>query len=542
MAKVIDKIKSWCCNVNEITLSYVSYHRVTEGFRSYLINGQRKPSGEEDNGRTNVTLVSDNKQKAGKTNMNRIFYRADSGYTADIIPFYDNGKYYLFYLHDYRDHERHGEGTPWHCVSTTDFIRFEEHGEVIPRGMKEDQDLYIFTGCVFKESDGRYHIFYTGHNPNLRAQGKPEQAVMHAVSQDLLHWEKVPEDTFYAPTDTYEMHDWRDPFVFWNEEAGQYWMLLAARTIEGPQTRRGCTALCVSNDLKRWEVADPLWAPQYHFTHECPDLFRIGDWWYLIYSEFSDRCLTRYRMAKDLKGPWLAPHNDSFDGRPYYAAKSASDGEKRYLFGWNPTKGGNDDHRHWDWGGQLVVHEIYQQADGSLGVKVPDSVRGYYDEPVTHAGPIALESESGFANARIDAKLGCAYRIRAKVTFDGKATKLGVQLRYNEAADESYVFTLETSKDRLSFGQFPIQPWNPANYTNVTRPIRFEADRSYELDIYVEDDVCVAYLDGRLALNARMHRNPGEGLALFAADGNARFDEVTVYRPSKPIRGGDDET
>ncbi|CAK4833592.1 unnamed protein product [Aphanomyces euteiches] len=365
----------------------------------------------------------------------------------------------------------------------------------------------------------------------MQAAGRPVQAVTHAVSSDLLHWEKIPEDTFFAPPDRYEVDDWRDPFVFWNEQAGQYWMLLAARTKEGPASRKGCTALCVSTDLKHWEVADPLWAPQYHYAHECPDLFRMGDWWYLIYSEFTDRCLTRYRMAKDLSGPWLAPLNDAFDGRAYYAAKSESDGQKRYLFGWNPTKIGCSDFGEWEWGGHLVAHEIYQQSDNSLGVRVPESIRSHFSDLVSRTGPITLNREDGFANLRLDEQSAGTYRIHAKVKFDSKATKLGIQLRYNESADESYVYALEPSNDRFSFGEFPIQSWKPANFLNVTRPIRLESSRLYELDIYVEDDVCVAYLDSRLALSARMQLNPGKGIAVFVADGSAYFDEVTIYRP-----------
>ncbi len=179
-------------------------------------------------------------------------------------------------------------------------------------------------------------------------------------------------------------------------------MLLAARLKGGPENRRGCTALCVSNDLKRWEVADPLWAPEYFFTHECPDIFRIGEWWYLIYSEFSDQCLTRYRMAKSLKGPWLTPpRNDSFDGRAYYAAKTATDGEKRYIFGWNPTKKANDDFSHWDWGGQLVTHELYQLKVGSLAVAVPETIRAHFSRPVSRLESIELSSSNGFSNFKM---------------------------------------------------------------------------------------------------------------------------------------------
>ena len=78
------------------------------------------------------------------------------------------------------------------------------------------------------------------------------------------------------------------------------------------------------------------------------------------------------------------PKEDTFDGRAFYAAKSVSDGEKRYLFGWNPTK------RRFIWlestelprqglqylglGRNLIVHEIVQRPDGTLSVKVPETV------------------------------------------------------------------------------------------------------------------------------------------------------------------------
>ena len=147
---------------------------------------------------------------------------------------------------------------------------------------------------------------------------------MHAVSDDLLHWTKQPGEMFFSPGDNFESHDWRDPFVFWNPEAKEYWMLTAARLKTGPSRRRGCTALSTSRDLVHWTVRDPFWAPGLYFTHECPDLFKMGDWWYLVFSEFSERMHTRYRMARSLKGPWLTPANDTFDGRAYYAAKTAS--------------------------------------------------------------------------------------------------------------------------------------------------------------------------------------------------------------------------
>jgi len=93
-----------------------------------------------------------------------ILYRPNDGVLADVIPFYWRGAYHLFYLKDYRDPQRHGEGTPWFHLVTRDFVRFEEWGEALPRGAPDEQDRWVFTGSVI-EAEGAFHIFYTGHNP-----------------------------------------------------------------------------------------------------------------------------------------------------------------------------------------------------------------------------------------------------------------------------------------------------------------------------------------------------------------------------------------
>ena len=87
--------------------------------------------------------------------------------------------------------------------------------------------------------------------------------------------------------------------------------------------------------------------------HEMPDLFRIGDFWYLLTTEYSDKSKTVYRVSKTLDGPWIAPLDDAFDGSAYYAARSCSDGNKRYLFGWVPTKENQNDLAEWQWGVRL---------------------------------------------------------------------------------------------------------------------------------------------------------------------------------------------
>jgi beta-fructofuranosidase len=469
--------------------------------------------------------------------MNPLFYKPPAAWAADFIPFYKGGRFRLFYLHDWRSPAGHGEGTPWYQVSTDDFVRFVEHGEMLPRGSHDEQDLSVFTGSVI-EASGRHHIFYTGHNPHFRRQGKPEQAVMHAVSDDLLRWRKLPEDTFYAPEADYEPHDWRDPFVFRNEEAGEYWMLLAARLKSGPSRRRGCIALCASRDLEHWEVRPPFWAPGLYFTHECPDLFRMGDWWYLLYSTFSERHVTHYRMGRSLQGPWQAPENDSFDGRAYYAAKSASDGRRRFLFGWNATRQEERDDGPWQWGGSLVVHEIVQEPDGSLSVTAPESINRVFAQPV----PLRLEPALGSAEiggnaAALDAPegFGCATagpmpeqcRIEATLQFDRGARGCGLMLRASEDLEAAYYVRLEPGRNRLVFDSWP-RPGDVPFWIGLERPLELRPGQPLTLQVFVDGTVCEVYAAGKIAMSTRLYNLPSGQWGVFVNEGAARFSDLSL--------------
>lgn len=463
-----------------------------------------------------------------------IFYRAADGFTADVIPFFDRGEFHLFYLHDYRNRQLHGEGTPWYRISTKDFVSFDELGQMIPRGQIDEQDLYVFTGCVIRDKH-TFHLFYTGHNPHLRNVNKPEQAVMHAISEDLTHWTKLPEDTFYAPATGYEPHDWRDPYVYFDKSSMQWVMLLAARTTEGTPTRRGVTALCTSLDLKRWKVQPPLYAPELFFTHECPDLFRIGSWWYLIFSEFSDRRLTRYRMARKPEGPWLTPIDDQFDGRAYYAAKSAASTTERVLVGWVPTKEGQVDTGVWQWGGNLMAHGLHQRANGELGEHILSSISQHFStNEVVRQSKVILDANAHAVFHPLWKPNHSQYRLSATLIAHDQATRFGLALRYDETADHTYLYSFDISRQQLSFDQFPNEPWRTANFDGVSRSITLEKNQPIKVELLVEDDVCVLYVNNDSALSARMYRSsPTTVLALCALDGIVEVSDLVITTPGE---------
>lgn len=471
-----------------------------------------------------------------ENNKRDFFFRPIDAWAGDFIPFYENGEFHLFYLLDWRDSEKHGMGTPWYRVSTRDFVHFTEYGEMLPRGSDLEQDLYVFTGSVIKGM-GKYHIFYTGHNDKMSQKGKPMQGIMHAISDDMIKWTKIPEQTFFAPTDKYEKDDWRDPFVFWNEQTKQYDMLLCARFKKGIPRRRGLTGLCTSNDLIKWEVKEPFYAPNLYYAHECPDLFRMGDWWYLIFSEFTDLTRTRYRMSRSLQGPWVAPERDCFDGHAFYAAKTATNGTKRFIFGWNPTRKDSKDNGPWEWGGNLVVHEIEQQQNGELAVRVPETVLKAFSNPLKYSfasgtanykinnGVVSIIAPGTFG-AAVGGRMPATCKINANIEFKKNTKECGIMLHCSEDLENAYYIRLEPQKNRLSFDMWPRT--QITHLAELDREIRLKEGNQVNLQVFVDGNLGVVYLNNIIAMNFRAYDLPEGNWGFFVVDGSADFSNINI--------------
>ena len=465
-----------------------------------------------------------------------IFFRPGKNAAADFIPFFWQGSYHLFYLETDRTGQA-PEGTPWKHLVTRDFVEFEDWGEALGRGGADEQDLYVFTGSVI-ERQGTFYSFYTGHNQHLIPQGKPQEVILRATSPDLRTWTKDRRFSIPPPVaQGYEPNDWRDPFVFWNGEAGEYWMLLAARRRNaGPERRQGLVALMTSDDLNRWELRDPLWAPDEYFTHECPDMFPVGPWWYLVYSTFSDRFATHFRMAPGPRGPWLAPDNDAFDGRAYYAAKTAGDGMRRFVFGWLPDRVGESDEGGWMWGGNLVVHEIVPHPNGALTVRAPETVLAAFStdlplEPRPVLGPWWVQERACGVNSlgRFSvAKLGAMPEeclIETEVTFSHGTQALGLVLRASGDLMKYYQVRLEPPRQRMVVDRWPRPGDQPFM---IERPLELRAGRAVRLRIIADGTCLVVYADDEVAMSCRMYDQREGGLAAFVAEGEAEFREVGV--------------
>ena len=306
---------------------------------------------------------------------------ADS--TGDAIPFYHDGTYHIFSLTPpygttiYPDRLR----TSWSHTVSKDLVNWQE----LPTAIKPGEDLEpdasgVWTGAVI-HGEGKFHAFYTGYC--LKA--KYQQTICRAVSKDGIKWEKDPNNPILIPlTDEYEPLDWRDPYVFYNEEENAYWMLISARKNHGPVTRRGCVVLYRSPDLERWEHYGPIYEPWHTNCPECSEMYKIGDTWYLSYSRFSEFVNTIYRTSNSPYGPWRTPMYDGIGGRRFYAAKSMeNDQGRRFYFGWAHDRADQSDNGEWYWGGAFCIpHEVKQNSEKELDVMLPAEIEETINTPV----------------------------------------------------------------------------------------------------------------------------------------------------------------
>lgn len=459
--------------------------------------------------------------------MHKLYYQPSGFWFGDCMPFGKGDEFYLFHQRDTRKPGPFGEPFGWDLATTKDFVHYEDKGVAIPRGRDDEQDQFIFAGSVFEDKEHLYHAFYTGYNREyLKQPGKASQVLMHAISNDLLHWTKTQEALTFTPQPGYDKDDWRDPFVVYEEDKDRYRLILGGRKINGKKLINGCTVQFFSKDLRNWEFGGQFYAPELYTMHEMPDLFKMGDWWYHIITEYSDKSKMVYRMAKSIEGPWLTPYDDALDGRAYYAGRTFCLNGERVVFGWVPTKQDCNDANNFEWAGTFMPHRVVQRADGTLGALPVKGILDAFVQP-KEIGAFALAGDGRTEEKEIASQTGDIFKFEADFKFENGTKDARIDFYRNSDTGEAYSFRLLFAENRIVFERIPNQPWFQCMNIGLERPIKFESGEKYHITLIVDDTIATLYVNDT-ALNSRFYRNFGQTLSMSVYSGSIDVENASI--------------
>ncbi len=481
------------------------------------------------------------------------YYKPAVGYVGDPMPFFDpvTKDFKILYLQDFRPNQAATYHPIW-GVSTTDVASYESLGELIPCGGKAEQDAALGTGStIYNEADKLYYTFYTGHKyqPSSTESG---EAIMMATSPDFKTWTK--SRTFYLKGETngYSKSDFRDPFVFKGDD-GQYHMLVST-TKDG----KGSLAEYISSDLKTWQHNGVFMTMMWDRFYECPDVFKMGDWWYLIYSEkhaalrkvqyFKGRTLDELKACtKNDAGIWPDSHEGFLDSRGFYAGKTASNGTDRYIWGWCPTRSGENNievgayPNEPEWAGNLVAHKLIQHEDGTLTLGAVTGIDNKFTTESTVK--VMAQSQNGIASANagytmsgdsylLFNRLGVKNKISFTVTTASATDKFGLSVVRGTDSSKYYSIVFNPESDSKRKINFEEEGSEGSGFVDGIDGYVFDtpSDNTYHITVYTDNSVCVVYVNDCVSYTNRIYGTQKNPWSINCYGGNVTISNVKVWQ------------
>ena len=451
---------------------------------------------------------------------------------GDVMPFYDNGVMNIYHLRNVT-----GSNSlfyhPIARLTTSDYIHYEDKG--ISLNYEENiasVDAALGTGSFIKDSNGLYHCFYTGHNDKAMDEGlKHVEVIRHATSVDQVTWVKDEAFKLYG----YE-NDFRDPYVYYDNVDECYHMLITSRDFGNAVIRRySSKSLSATHD--EWTFRDNFFTnDEGSYNMECPSFVKYGNKYYLAYSEQGDNRVTHYRYKDSHDGEWKKFSRDAIDASGFYAGRIEKAGDKLYAFAWCARlTGGNTG--SFDWAGNLVTHELKQKENGELVAVMPESYKGYFKHEVKYQ-----DNEGSIINDYVFD--GNGIKARALNKLSDNVTRVSFVIKPNsDKGNFGLTFGLSNQyNNRLGDGviAFDLDNNKLVCYNNVSSILRygneltsvkfeFKQGQEYNVDIVIDDEIISTYLDGEVALTARLINMEGNYFAFYSNNANSEVKEVKFY-------------
>lgn len=456
-----------------------------------------------------------------------IYYKPYVGYVGDPMPFYDpvQKDFKVLYLQDYRPNQAVTYHPIW-GVSTSDAASYTSLGELIPCGTASELDAALGTGSTIYH-DGLYYTFYTAHSPNAASTSGINEAVMLATSKDFVNWEKNRK-LLITGEDKYSNADFRDPFVYEGED-GRFHMLVSTR-----ENGKGVLAEYTSTNLLDWTSAGVFMTMMWDRFYECPDLFKMGDWWYLIYSEQHDAVRRvqyfKGRTLDELKactandaGIWPDNHEGFLDSRGFYAGKTASNGTDRFIWGWCATRAGNTNLGNNDWAGNLIAHKLIQHEDGTLALGEVPAISNLFSNATSITDFQLTDMDS-----KLLPRLGTENRMSFTVTTTNAWDKFGMS--FSRGSDSKKYYSVIVNPESETLRKINFEEEGGAGFIPNTDGYVFATPENgvYNITIVTDNSIVTMYINDNVAYTNRIYGTAKNCWSINSYGGNISVSNLKI--------------
>lgn len=452
------------------------------------------------------------------TNMQYFKPVGNNLFVGDCIPFFHNNTYYLYWLIDSAHHSALNGlgGHQWVLSTTKDLVHWTNYP--IALGIDEEWEKSICTGSVVYDNK-KFYAFYA---TRLLNDGKVNEQLSYAVSNDGIHFEKQKPNPFYTSAPGYSKRDFRDPKVF-IDAAGNFNLLVSSSQDSAlMKPASGCLVHLTSKDLKTWTVQPPVLTGQ-PSVPECPDYFYWKGWYYLVYSDNSD---TYYLKSKNALGPWEEPRYQALNEAWANVVKTAEfTNNRRIAAAWIPSKKDNKDDEHERFGGNTVFREVIQEKDGTLSTKFPAELIPDTGNPIQltpHADASATIDGNNFLINAPNGK-GAVYldaipqncMVTLEIEPQTNNEEYGFYLKANDNASAGYRLAFSATKKIVSLHNTSIYAVDGL-------------DKAIKVTIIMKDDIIDVSVDNKRCIVDRLTEQKGNYVWLYAKHGKVKFKSVVI--------------
>lgn len=440
-------------------------------------------------------------------------------FVGDCIPFYHDGKYYLYWLLDSAHHKALGGlgGHQWALSVSSDLRTWKQYPVVL--GIDEAWEKSICTGSVAYHA-GKFYAFYATRL--IDSSGKVNEQLSYAISRDGIHFVKQKPNPFYTSAPGYSKRNFRDPKVVIDPD-GTFHLFVASDEDNAPTVDRGALVHLTSKDLKHWEVGKPLIYGQTDVP-ECPDYFLWKGWYYIVYGRAGN---TFYLKSRHPYGPWEYPRYQALNEDWVNVAKTAEfKNGRRIEAGWIPSRRDEKDDNGEVFGGNIVLRELTQESDGTLNTSWPAETAesaGKPLQPTATKDSLTTKQAPDAYTIRSQDGLGAFFfsdiPTDAAISFDvearGGVEDFGCFLRGQEKGRNAYRLVITPQDEDVSLAESHIKAVEGLN-------------KKFHVQILMKGDIIDVCIAGKRCIVNRLYEENGTVLGFFAKHGTVSYSNIRI--------------